>query len=888
MADIRIRQLPDGGGPVATDYLPIDNGSTRRATIQSVVETGRPTASQAEAEAGTNPTKAMTPLTVKQSIASQVGVTLQAFDAALQSIASQTTSADQMLYTTGSDAYSTTSLTPFARTILDDANAAAMKTTLGLAAIASSGSASDLTTGTVPNLTLPVRLQELAQVVTDWNTAVAFGHYFGAAGATNAPDGSDYIGLVLAIGGNSTQQYLRTINGTKEWVREQVGGVWGAWLPRKNDVTQYGAIGDGVTPAQAAFSLAATAAVANITTTSVYSSMPQTPTAQVIVPAGVWHLTADVVVTGKTITWICDEGAKFTSGSAERLLGKVVRPSRNSNGFPFGFLDGGTGDSVMIGQGSFDNSPLVSGFTNPNAISTVDTIDLVGRYTDATSMELLHTSTATFTATTCTLGTAVDVNKLRVGMVIQTLNVPFERGQVTSWNGAGTIITCSNGWYAQGTTVASTPASGSVIFNPFHKVWGLNTNTFLLSGSYGFQSTGHEIGVWNDKATPSTSEDPSGRTWGDDVVNLGPRRGSMAFLARGDFFEGFRATGVDIGYNAAAFASLGYATPSIGHQYAGAGIAYRSLTAAGLIDFQVQAGNIELGVQGVGPGAHIIDIHTGAVSIDYDSRILASGGDGTNGNGTLTFDAALTLTETLRPSADNLYQLGGASNRWTTVFATTGTINTSDERLKRFLDSYDKAENDRIMVSAVKAIKKLPIRLYQWNDSIEEKGDKARLHFGVSAQDVEKVFASEGLNAREFGLFCEDEDTDEVEVIKYVEVPEIEEVEEEQAITEIIDGKMIVSKGIVKAQKPKTTKVPMVYEDGSPVMKDIGLTDSEGNPVWYMGKLLTTKEPAFAEIPVMRKKEIKTYERVPNGKTRLGLRYDQLTLLMVASLRETS
>lgn len=76
MVDIRIRDLPDGGGPVASDYLAIDNGSTRRASVQDVVEIGRPAASQAEAEAGTNPTKVMTPLTVKQSIASEVGVTL--------------------------------------------------------------------------------------------------------------------------------------------------------------------------------------------------------------------------------------------------------------------------------------------------------------------------------------------------------------------------------------------------------------------------------------------------------------------------------------------------------------------------------------------------------------------------------------------------------------------------------------------------------------------------------------------------------------------------------------------------------------------------------------------------------------------------------------------
>lgn len=68
MADIRIRDLPAGGGPVATDFVPIDNGTTRRATIQTIVETGRPVASQAESEAAANNTKVMTPLTVSQAV----------------------------------------------------------------------------------------------------------------------------------------------------------------------------------------------------------------------------------------------------------------------------------------------------------------------------------------------------------------------------------------------------------------------------------------------------------------------------------------------------------------------------------------------------------------------------------------------------------------------------------------------------------------------------------------------------------------------------------------------------------------------------------------------------------------------------------------------------
>jgi len=85
----------------------------------------------------------------------EIGTNVQAYDAGLQSIAGLTTVANQMLYTTGTDLYATTALTPFARTLLDDADAAAMKATLGLAAVASSGSASELTTGTLADARLP-------------------------------------------------------------------------------------------------------------------------------------------------------------------------------------------------------------------------------------------------------------------------------------------------------------------------------------------------------------------------------------------------------------------------------------------------------------------------------------------------------------------------------------------------------------------------------------------------------------------------------------------------------------------------------------------------------------------------------------------------------------
>ena len=69
---IRPSALPDRPSPVASEKVPVDNSVTvGGATIEAIVFSGRPTASQAEAEAGTDPTKAMVPLTVKQAIIAQ-------------------------------------------------------------------------------------------------------------------------------------------------------------------------------------------------------------------------------------------------------------------------------------------------------------------------------------------------------------------------------------------------------------------------------------------------------------------------------------------------------------------------------------------------------------------------------------------------------------------------------------------------------------------------------------------------------------------------------------------------------------------------------------------------------------------------------------------------
>lgn len=118
------------------------------------------------------------------------------------------------------------------------------------------------------------------------------------------------------------------------------------------------------------------------------------------------------------------------------------------------------------------------------------------------------------------------------------------------------------------------------------------------------------------------------------------------------------------------------------------------------------------------------------------------------------------------PGLDQQVSLGTASNRWTQLFASSGTINTSDARCKTSVASASDALLD--------AVGNVPIHTFQFTDAVEKKGtDAARLHVGVVAQEVDQAFKDKGLDASRYGLFCHDEWQDEYEEVEVVDQPEV-------------------------------------------------------------------------------------------------------------------
>lgn len=142
-------------------------------------------------------------------------------------------------------------------------------------------------------------------------------------------------------------------------------------------------------------------------------------------------------------------------------------------------------------------------------------------------------------------------------------------------------------------------------------------------------------------------------------------------------------------------------------------------------------------------------------SADSDTQFISGNTTGTP----LVRGRFLATNGSFQPEGDNSQTLGASSKRWSVVYAGTGTINTSDGRLKEQVRDLEASEK-----KVAKKLKKL-LRLFKFTDSVETKGESARWHCGLVAQDVANVFIEEGLDPSKYSLFCYDEWNETPEIL---------------------------------------------------------------------------------------------------------------------------
>jgi len=180
---------------------------------------------------------------------------------------------------------------------------------------------------------------------------------------------------------------------------------------------------------------------------------------------------------------------------------------------------------------------------------------------------------------------------------------------------------------------------------------------------------------------------------------------------------------------------------------------------------------------------------------------------------------------------DAVVSLGNTGQRFNDIYAYNGTIQTSDRNEKQDIEELTDAEQ-RVAVAA-----KGLLRKYRWKDAVAEKGDEARIHFGIIAQDLQAAFAAEGLDAGRYGMFISSTWWEADRVIPAVEAQDA------------------------------------VYETQ---------VDEDGNEVQVLVSAAREAQPERVVTDTFE-----TLEEAPEGavqRTRMGVRYPELLAFIIAAL----
>ena len=135
----------------------------------------------------------------------------------------------------------------------------------------------------------------------------------------------------------------------------------------------------------------------------------------------------------------------------------------------------------------------------------------------------------------------------------------------------------------------------------------------------------------------------------------------------------------------------------------------------------------------------------GSIGVKSSNNIYIAGSAANHAG--LEFGTSQILAMRDTATSDNTVDLGNVNTRFDDIYATNGTIQTSDRNEKQDIEALNDAETR--VAQACKGL----LRKFRWKDAVAEKGDDARIHFGIIAQDLQDAFTAESLDAGRYAMF---------------------------------------------------------------------------------------------------------------------------------------
>lgn len=391
---------------------------------------------------------------------------------------------------------------------------------------------------------------------------------------------------------------------------------------------------------------------------------------------------------------------------------------------------------VIEPSGGEPSLTLTAGTTGSSTINMGDT-------DDADAGEILYENTSNYMAFTTNGSEKVRIESdgdVGIGTSTPSARLHVDGGELTVTDNVNSIVNLTSG--TSGNSIINMGDTSDVDEGKIQYTGATNAMSFHTNGSERITiESGGDVGIgitnpirklhvngdgeFRNTASMGTALYVTGSTAGSSTLYLGNTT---------DVFEGW----------------VSYNHPNTRLDFGAANSTRMTVDSTGYVGIGTTSPSANLHIDSTSGSSIKMDTNYGT-----DLKIATFYGNSTIRDDAKTNDAGINFRSgAVSPGGgssfgvqDNVLDLGESSYRWDDVYATNGTIQTSDVNLKQQIAPLTNAE-----ITAAKAISAL-FKTYKWNDSVAEKGDAARTHTGVVAQEVEAAMTAAGLDAGDYAFF---------------------------------------------------------------------------------------------------------------------------------------